>query len=598
MSTEKSDGKIRRYMVEHSWRYLKELSYLYIEPKIKNIKDDVSADDMLSYKDFALFTIKVFQDLIKESFDKNDFKSFSEFFGEFSSVYKNIKDHEYPNSAHLTASLSRITDPEEKNRVEDKINKLKNKEDAIKNILLAKKQVTFAIVSKIFDVYKRNPGNDDVKKFFELVNQNFNLSIKELTSVFDSIRNFEVEDFWGWDNWEIVADGEVHSIDVSSKFDYYYCIKILTLIKNKTDDQIKAIDLPHSRNLAFLAEERDGTLVSKLNEIKNTPTNWEWIIDSQSISKIDKFIELLNTAKEAQEHDEEEYLKTAEIDDEKLKEFKNKTVDGFRKSLKMRPLVELYKAYKDKTLEGPNQAISSYGYNQVYKKDAFIKDWHVSHGGLGEQYGSGMANSEDLIFFKTIVDGLNNKIDVAKDKLIEAIREKIDEHSFDNPIIIQSLDYMVEYDSIKNSDYFIDKWKSDCPKTKISQLDGFLGVFKFGSKVVPIFDMFFREDGFNNKVAIIDLKELGVWEQYLPIDQAGDEQYVDDLLYIRVIDLNLDEEKRDKMIEDNPSWLQDESDKEGYLRQMVNIKIYEKFRFLMKDQPLGTIVSVTNVVEE
>lgn len=596
LASNKPEGQIRSFMIERCWRHLKEISDLYIESKIKDRDHSISKQDMFEYKDFALYIFKLFQTLIKASFDKKDFKSFEIFVNEFAGLFKRIdRDREYPDSEHLRLSLQHIADPDQKKKVELQIEKQIVKEDVVERISLAKKQVFFALTSKALDYYRKQPADESLKQFYNLLNSQITLSIEELTKVFDSCRNFTSEDYWGWDDWETIADGEVHIIDVHSKFDYFYCVKMLGLLRGMTDEQIAQLDMPYSRDLAFLAENRNdnNTLVSKLNQIKQNPQDWLFIIDQQAIDKVDKCIELLQLIKQKQEDKEKKYLKTVAVDPEKLQEFKDKIKDGFAESAKVRPLVKVYGAYLDKFDENPGTTIPSYGYNQVDEKAAFVKDWYVHYGGWGDQYGSGMANSEDQIFFETIVNNLTQKIEITGDSLIDSINESIDKYGFTDPVVIQSLDYMLEYDSIKGSEHFIDRWRNDCPKTKISQLGGFLGVLKYGSRIVPVFDIFIREKTLNNKVVVTDLSQLGVWEQYLPIDKPEDTTFVNGLFYIRVSDLNVDDEVRQKILTENSAWLQEYVDKEGYLRQKVNVRVYQKFRFLITDESKGVVVSVS-----
>lgn len=597
LASNKPEGQIRSFMIERCWRHLKEISDLYIESKIKDRDHSVSKQDILEYKDFALYIFKLFQTLIKASFDKKDFKSFEIFVNEFAGLFKRI-DREYPNSEHLKLSLQHITDPNQKKKVELQLEKQIVKEDVVERISLAKKQVFFALTSKTLDHYKKHPKDESLKQFYDLINSQITLSIEDLTKVFDSCRNFTSEDYWGWDDWETIADGEVHVIDVHSKFDYFYCVKILGLLRGMTDEQIAQLDMPYSRDLAFLAENRNdnNTLVSKLNQIKQNPQDWLFVIDQQAIGKVDKCIELLQLIKQKQEDKEKEYLKTVEVNPEKLQEFKDKIKDGFADSAKVRPLVKVYDAYIDKFDENPGTTIPSYGYNQVDEKAAFVKDWYVHYAGWGDQYGSGMANSEDQIFFETIVNNLTQKIEIGSDMLITTISETIDKYGFTDPVVIQSLDYMLEYNSIKGSEHFIDRWRNDCPKTKISQLGGFLGVLKYGSRIVPVFDIFVRDKTLNNKVVITDLSELGVWEQYLPIDKSEDTTFVDGIFYIRVTDLNVDNQVRQKIITENSTWLQEYPDKEGYLRQRVNVRVYQKFRFMITDESKGLVISVSKTI--
>jgi hypothetical protein len=598
LANEKPEGQIRSFMLDRSWRHLKELSDLYIEPKIKDRDKNVDKKELLEYRDFALFIFKTFQGLMKASFDKKDMASFTIFVEEFLSLYKGI-EKEYIDSENIKHSLDHAIGVEEKKKIELSLEKQLIKEEVIERVLLAKKQVLFALASKIFSSYQRNKTDDLIKQFFDFINSKINLSVEELTKVFDSCRNFNSEDYWGWDDWETIPDGEVHIIDFYSKLDYYYCVKILGLLRNLSADQVAEIDMPHSRELAFLAENSPGneTLVSKLNIIKKNAQDWSFVIDQQSVDKIDKCIELLQLIKKKQEIKEEDYLKTAEINPEKLGEFKEKVKNGFAESAKIRPLVKIYGVYVDKTNEAPGSSIPSYGYNQIDEKAAFLKDWYVHYGGWGEQYGTGMANSEDQIFFKQIVENLTEKKEIDSNRLITVISESVNKYGFTDPVIIQSLEYMIEYNSIKGSEHFIDKWRYDCPKNKISNLQGFIGVLKYDSMVIPVFDIFVREENLNNKVVITDLSKLGVWEQYSPSDKLEDNQYVDGIFYLNISDLNVDNKVRTKIISENSDWLQKYEDKEGYLRQKVSVKIYQKFRFTISDQSKGLVISVLKSTE-
>jgi len=596
LALNKSKGQIRSFIIDRSWRYLKEMSDLYIEPKIKDRYQVSSKEEIIDYKEFALYVLKTFQGLIKASFNKKDFKSFKIFLNEFKKLYKHLeKDREYPDSNHLRVTLDRITDPEQKKNTQAQLDIVVAKEEATKSISFAKKQIFFVLASKILDHYKKDQKNTQLKDFFDFVNTNINFSIEEMSKVFDLSRNFESEDYWDWDDGEIPADGEVHSIDIHSKLDYFYCIKMLSLLKGKTPEQIKKLHIMPSRNLAFLAEKRadNSTLISKLNEIKSKPQDWLFVIDQGSIDRVDECIELLQRIKEEQEKDEAEYLKTAKIDPDKLIEFKDKIITSFNKSAKIRPLVKIYNIYSDKT-EEMDKEIPLYGYNQVDEKAAFLKDWHVHFLGWGEQYGAGMASSEDQIFFEGILKELDQKIETDSNKLIEIISQSIDKYKLEDPVIIQSLEYPIEYDSIRGSEHFVDRWSNECPKTKISHLDGFLGVLKYDNKIIPVFDIFVRDKKNINKVVIADISKLGVWEQYSPISKLEDKEYVNEKIFsIKVSDLNVDDDMRKKIISEKSKWLEKHSDKDGYLRQKVVSKIYEKFRFLVKDKSKGIAITVS-----
>ena len=66
-------------------------------------------------------------------------------------------------------------------------------------------------------------------------------------------------------------------------------------------------------------------------------------------------------------------------------------------------------------------------------------------------------------------------------------------------------------------------------------------------------------------------------------------------LLIRVTDMNLDEQRRRKIIMEDPEWLRDQQDKERYLRRRVLVNVYEKFvvEIANKDAAIRLDVQVT-----
>src|SRR3989338_328482 len=86
-----------------------------------------------------------------------------------------------------------------------------------------------------------------------------------------------------------------------------------------------------------------------------------------------------------------------------------------------------------------------HGYKQIDEKAAFIKDWHVHYSGWGENYGQGMASSEDHLVFEQMVAGAENKKDVTKQDVISEIEKVLNENRFKDAVVLQTLDHMYEY---------------------------------------------------------------------------------------------------------------------------------------------------------
>lgn len=586
----------REFMVDRSWRHLKEMSDYYIEYQLKRKASDV--DSIKKYRDFTIPIFIAFQNLLKTAFDKRDFESFQAFLNKFSELYHDFEPHnEYPSAEHLKQSLNWTQDSSEKEAISKKVEVQEEKEKAAKDIQLKKRQVIFGLSAWIFEQYRNSPSDEALVKFYTDIANRLPNSLPELTELYASSRQFETERFWDWDNWEMIPDGGVQSIDFHSKLDRLYCVKALLILKGMTDEVIGSIVLPHSRDLAYLAEDRpnSNTLINMLDTIVANPAQWNFILPQPAIEKIPALKTLLGKARAAQEKSEEEYLKTVKIDPDKLKEFRNKVKEAFYRSGYLRPILVGFGAYNDLTSETPGVKVPSYGYNQIDEKAAFIKDWHVHYSGWGENYGEGMASSEDQLVFEQMVAGAGNKRDATKQDVISEIEKILSENKLKDAVVLQTLDHMYEYDQLQKSDLFVSRYTRDCPKTKLDSSHGYKGVLKIRGQNVPVVDIFVRKAELKNKVIVTDLLSFGVLNQYSPIDKPEDSECQYDIFFIRVSDLNQDDQRRQKIITDNPAWLQEHQDKEGYLRQKALINLYQKFEFKVLEPKSAVCINVSNL---
>ena len=596
LTKDKQVGEMKSFMIDRSWRYLKDLSEYYIEPELQGRRGEKDIEDLKDYKDFAIYIFIVFQKLLKAAFDRNDITTFNTILDEFSRLYRHFtpeKDH--PNAKFLEKSLSWTNNEQDKAEIVDKITYQRSKEEIAEQIKLAKEQVFFGITALVFETYFQNQEDNTLKVFFNSIINRLPNDILRLTEVFDESRSFEAEDFWGWRDWELIADGEVHTIDVHSKLDRVYCIKALQILGIQSEEQIAKIKLPHSRNLAYLVEGTPGA--NKLNDILDTinsePEKWDFILNESQRIKISALKILFKQLEDAQKTTEEEYIRESVIDADKFTEFKGKLHEAFAKSGRLRPIAITFNIYKDLTEHTPDTTIPSWGYNQIDEKAAFIKDWHVHYSGWGEQYGRGMATSEDYQVFEKIVNGITDKKDIERREIIQEIEKVLAAKTFEHPVILQTVDYLFEYGYVRKSEAFTARYNPDCPKTKLDDHDGYMGVLKFASGIVPVVNVFVRQQGLDNKLVIVEFNKLGFWNQYSPIDKPEDRIHQDGIFFLRVTDLNRDDESRQKILSETPQWLQQYQDKEGYLRKRVLVNFFQRLEFEIKDPSAGYCLNIT-----
>lgn len=570
LSLEKSGDQksVKDFMAERSWRYIKDITMFYIEPLFGEDEEVGIPERLNDAKDFAIYSLRTFQFLLKAAFDKKDFDNFSVMIDQYMNLYKN-----------LDTKLNRLTADEKKDEV--KI--------AVEEVYLAKQQVLFGLSAKILDKYFQRRDDELLKQFFDKISHKLPTKPQRLTKVYDSSRSHGTRDGWGWDDWEVIADGEAHFIDVESKLDRLYAVQMLKQLATLQDDAIQRIELRHNRQMVFTI---DGPLTQLLQSIQSNPETWSFLLHEDARNKIENLTKLLASVKEKQEKEEEEMLKSVQIDPEKLAEFKKEIQDHFEKDGCLRVIAHKLDFYENLTTIRGDEDAPSWGYNQIIEKAGFIKDWHIHYVGRGEVFGGGMAHSEDRAAFDAMINGVS-AVTIDRKHVQDEIRKTIDIQELSSPIIIHTLSYPLEGTILHDSKSFIPHYRNDCPKTELDGLSCYQGVLQVAGKSIPVIDLFVDQDELMNKILVIDLKAFGSWKQFSPIKKIEDEMYRFGVCYLKIADLNQDEEQRKKILEEDPTWLQEHADKEGYLRQRVVVHIFERFKIDARNRNAGKCFHIT-----
>ncbi len=538
----KKAGKdeLATFLFDRSWRYLKEISDYYLEPKLK--KDEDYPEEEV--RNFACAILKIFQGLLKNSFDERDVESFKTYLSTASGLFRHLD----------------ITDRYENEKTEQIADFLKNK----------KNEMLFGLASWIFYKLAQNKDEEVVKQFYNVIQNSTPSKIEELTNIFSRTHSFEVEDFWGWDNWEMSekGEGQVHSIQILEKLEKFYAIRSLSLLSAKSNEEIEKIELPHSRDLAYLAEgTRD--LVKTLDDIKTNPKNWHFVLNDNSINKVDLLKALLTKAKEVQEQEEVELKKEQAISQKRVQEFKKEVLKTFYEGANMRDIfAKHFNAYEDNTKEKTDKK-DRFGINIVDDKASFFDEWHVHYVGCGENYGRDLASGENSYLLD---DMAKNCTEISKENF-EATLAKI-ENSDDIVIFATNIAFWRFFEDSKN---FKPKWQRD-----IEQLDvkGFGGWYDFNGKSIPVFETYHRK--VDKQILILNKSKIGKFIQLSPLNEEEKEESIEDIFYMDIQAFSENEELMEEFIKKPPEWLKqigDEQKQREHLRERVRIQIFERFQY-------------------
>lgn len=566
-SKQTNDEQVKKFLSDRSWRYLKELCDYYIEAPLR--KQDITVEELRSYKDFSIHLLFIFQNLLKASFDNKDLEAFQQFKSTtlklFDSTYP---DRYYDNSHNLEYELKQENlTPERRKILEENLALVKERSNVWSEIGNRRTQMLFGIASLVFDRLQKNPEDSVLKSFFNDIHNSLPNNIVEFTTIFQQVHSFETEDFWGWSWWESRPDEGVHTIQVLEKLEKFYAVKSLIILANTTDDTLLNLEIPTSRDFAYLVEgTRD--LIKTLDDIKQNPDKWTFVLNSKATERLDKFRELLTSAEKRQKENEilEKRRKAPSI--EKITKFKKDVIASYDKSVRAVPLFKFFNLYENNVSKKYNpEDKTRFGVNTVDDKAAFFDDWHVHYGDWGENYGRNIATGVD----SEILDKIREKATKIKKGQFEETLKGL--KNLEDIIIVGNRVSMMRF--FDSTHIFMPYWHRDTPKVDVQ---GFYGQYKYQDKLIPVFEIFDNKSKTN--IYIINKRTLGKLVQHSPINEDEDQNLIRDIFYFNIRAFSEDEALMNEFISKPPEWLKEikevEKQKE-HLAERILIQIYVRF---------------------
>lgn len=561
------DKHAKEFLVDRSWRYIKELSDFYVESSLR--KDDLTIEEIKSYKDFSIHFLFIFQNLMQLAFKNKDFEAFQKFKNGALKLFEHSHlDRHYDDSQMLEYELKQENiEADKKKSLEKRLAITRERNSVWKEISTRRQQMLFGMTSFIFDALCKKKEDETLKKFFNDLHNSLPNKIEDLTEIFQQSHSFDTEDFWGWSWWDTRPDEGVHTIQILEKLEKFYAVKSLMILSSKTDDDIAKIELPTSRDLAFLAEgTRD--LIKTLDDISKNPDDWKFVLNSKSTSKVDAFKSLLKNAKERQENAELETKREKAPSINKIDKFKNDVISTFHEYEHIPSLFGYFGQYKNKVDEKYNPKDKTrFGVNTVDDKAAFFEDWHVHYGSWGENYGRNVATGVD----SEILDKLTEKAEKIENGEFE---QKIkDLGNVDDIVIVGTNILMVRF--FEDTNKFLPKWYRDTPQLDVK---GFYGWFKIDEKLIPVFEIHHQSE--QKHIFVLNKKKLGSFIQQSPLNTGESKDQIKDIFYFNIKAFSEDTDLMEEFIKKPPQWLTEVGDQEKqklHLAERILIQIYLRF---------------------
>jgi hypothetical protein len=591
-SVKPSGSEVQRFMTERAWRYPKQIADYYIIPQ--HLRDEGASAKVEELEGFALFTFKIFQDLARSAFGKRDIGTFRDVLRETKHLFERFKpEREHPSAAFLRAALARSAEEGERIQLQRRLGLQQQREAVGRRIDLARDEIVFGLAAYILDRYVQS-DDVEVKRFFDEISGYLPRDLRRLTLIFQSVNDHHVADYWGWSHWDLVADGQAHFVDTHTKPNQLYCVQSLRILDTLSVQEISRIKLPPSESLSFLSTETNPQgLPRMLETIRAQSARWDNVIEQRAMDRADALLLLLNEAKEAESRAEQDELITAQLDAGKLRAFVGNLHETLQSSGVLKPLFKYLGVYEE---HGPDQSprdLLAWGFNQLDEKGPYVEKSRVSYPGWGEGYGRSLAHAEDQIGFLALNEHVADRSGIPATQLIAEIGNALSTKVWRNPVLLETLTQFAPFDGFTNDMRFISSYRNDCPLTPFQGMNGFIGVFRRRDEHVPVFRLYVEEEVLQNKVLLLDLPRFAKWDQYNPVHGGEEQQYISDFLYVKVTDLNIDDARRETLINENPEWLREQVDKDRFLRARVILNIYEKFRVHILDRSGASAWDVT-----
>lgn len=585
--------EVQSFMKDRCGVYLKETAEYAIQYELDKI--ELGEDRIRHFRDFAIEIFLQLQHLMKQSYDVKDLGTFKEFVKIGNKLFSHFKpSEEHPNADHFRWQLKlQDLNKEEKEKIE---NSLKEKEflEGIETELDQKKyEMFFGLNSLILDQYRNDKSKKELLDYLNALSSALPTDLKDLTAVFLRCHNFDVEHFWGWDWWILPMDGEVHCIDFLGKVTFLYCVKVLQIVNGMQEQAIEKVDLPHSRDFIHMIERDDSIIKKTINDLLGDVSQWDGMVPSVVETKKNSLFKAFDSAKEKQNREEEDFLINARLSSGKVDEFVKGFLSGYGENCGIHVSFEKLGQYEDKTQQKYTGIQKAMGYNRLDEKGAFIEEWYVHYSRWGDQYGSGIATSENGHLFERLCEFLTPK-ETKKENIINEIEKAIQElnnNKFTPTVIITSLDFD-DFRMLSTDNKFIPHWHKDCPKQTIPNYHGILKIKYMGIPVIRLY----REKN-KGLIGIFDLKKFATLNQLRPIDDENESQYLQEQFYIRIIDLNKDDQSCNSIISSAPEWLNKYLDKERYLKTKVIVKTFMRQELCIDNIKAGALLKVIDTEE-
>ncbi len=382
-------------------------------------------------------------------------------------------------------------------------------------------------------------------------------------------------------------------IDSREVFKKYFCLLLARSLRGIPKNKKGDYDFNYSQLLPDLTVPVLSDLIYSIENLIEVSNKLKEEIDDLSILGLIegdgenifevKVVPFFIGLKENAEERIEKIERDQNISYKKIVEFKNEVVQSFNDFALLRSIFKYYNKYVDKTNEVVTGDLETWGYKNVYDKSAFFDEWFVRYEKMGEEYGRGLASSENIFFINKIISKCSL---VGASKFESMLQGGQDLSQY---FIIARRSYLLRISEYSSA--FVAR-RTD--EDKSLDIRGFVGWFKHKKIYIPVFH--FLHELLDDHFLLINSRKLGTLTQYSPLQEDENVNLKKDIFFIDVQSFSENDELMSQILESPPEWLQEMGNEEvqrEYLMRKVEIQIFEKCLFKIATDFEGYKVHIT-----
>ena len=306
-------------------------------------------------------------------------------------------------------------------------NELKRKKEVIDKVKHLRREIALGQGILIMMLLHDKASNtsesfneNELKEYLKLWKELFPSCLKDALIFFLEVYKNKHEKYRQWQTWEdFPLDGSVYTSQFESFLkDFFYLVLLRAATKDDNPLPVEDEYLDRWSNFDFIFNDNNYVKKNIEPAIKMglLPENWE-----SARIKLTSYLEKYNSKSY---HQWKEKLAQTSLDSEIINPIPNDFDKVFMSAVRLRRLMSFVR--KDETSKKELSSLQCWGTGELYPRELLIKDSRISSTPVGTDYGSGLAESEDRMIFKKILQKIPSQNIQNSNEAIEKFMKNIE----------------------------------------------------------------------------------------------------------------------------------------------------------------------------